>query len=123
MNECKYINSFSVYENNRKAYPQRNNRSRLNYRDLERGMYEDIRQSTWTLNGTGFMVKNNNRCYNDGEHEVIDLSMDDDEDEIKSIDDTDESHRRLWCICQKPWDHSRLMLRCDGCTNWYHGDW
>ncbi|CAF4984151.1 unnamed protein product, partial [Rotaria socialis] len=26
------------------------------------------------------------------------------------------------CICKKPWDHSRLMLRCDSCANWYHGD-
>lgn len=87
-------------------------------------MYEEIRQSMWTLGGPGFMIKNNSRFRDDGEHEVIDLSMDDDdEEEEKSTNDTDQTHRRLWCICQKPWDHSRLMLRCDACANWYHGDW
>lgn len=31
----------------RKLYPQRHNRTKLNYRDLERGMYEEIRQNIW----------------------------------------------------------------------------
>ncbi len=84
-------------------------------------MYEEIRQSTWALGGPTFMNKNNKR-YHDEEPEIIDLSMDDDDDD-KSTEDTDQMHRRLWCICKKPWDHSRLMLRCDSCANWYHGDW
>lgn len=107
---------FSEDENNRKSYPQRNNRTKLNYRDIERGLYEEIRQS---MNKTNQRYQNNK---NDEEVEVIDLSIDDDDDE-ESTDDNNQMYRRLWCICQKPWDHSRLMLRCDSCANWYHGDW
>ncbi|CAF0765224.1 unnamed protein product [Adineta steineri] len=65
---------------------------------------------------------------NSNTHDIIDLSIDDSDDDDggddgeKSDDNDDQTHRRLWCICQKPWDHSRLMLRCDSCANWYHGD-
>jgi hypothetical protein len=86
-------------------------------------MYEEIRQSRWALDGSTSMKKNNTRYRNDDdEHEIIDLTIDDDDDE-KSMDDTNQMHRRLWCVCKKPWDHSRSMLRCDSCANWYHGDW
>ncbi len=83
-------------------------------------MYEEIRQSMWAVGGPTFMNKNKTRYHDNEEEEIIDLSIDDDE---KSTDATDQMHRRLWCICKKPWDHSRLMLRCDSCANWYHGDW
>ena len=88
-------------------------------------MYEEIRQSKWALGGPPLMNRNNRRFCEDGEHEIIDLSMDDDDDDAgkKSTSETDQTHRLLWCICQKPWDHSRFMLRCDSCANWYHGDW
>ncbi len=95
----------------------------MNYRDLERGMYEEIRHSMWTFGGPTFINKNNEQSHHNGEHEIIDLSMDDDDEDEKSSNDIDQTHRRLWCICQQPWDHSRLMLRCDTCANWYHGDW
>jgi hypothetical protein len=86
-------------------------------------MYEDIRQSMRTLDGSTLMNQANQR-YRANEEEIIDLSIDDDDDEDeKSADEMDQMHRRLWCICKKPWDHSRLMLRCDSCANWYHGDW
>jgi hypothetical protein len=98
----------------------------LNYRDLERGVYDahELRQSMWALGGPTILDKNNrndktsnNTEYSDDEDPLAD------EDNDKSDDDTDEKHRRLWCICKKPWDHSRLMLRCDSCANWYHSDW
>jgi len=86
----------------------------------------------WALGGPTELIKNNrssknlnNAEYSDDE----DIPTDEENDERlieqndKSNDDTDEKHRRLWCICKKPWDHSRLMLRCDSCANWYHGDW
>ncbi|CAF2879709.1 unnamed protein product [Rotaria sp. Silwood2] len=120
---------FSEYKDNRKSYPQRNNRAKLNYRDLERGMYEEIRQAIWALNNPTFINNNNNnnennniRCCNDDDDDdddIIILSTDEDE---KTNDDNDQFYRRLWCLCNKPWDHSRLMLRCDSCANWYHGD-
>lgn len=100
----------------RKSYPQRNNRPKLNYRDLERGVYDayEIRQSQWALGGPSRSNKDSkNNEFSDNE----------DEDEDDNNDDTDQLHRRVWCICKKPWDHSRLMLRCDSCANWYHGDW
>ncbi|CAF0951740.1 unnamed protein product [Rotaria sordida] len=122
----------------RKSYPQRNNRPKLNYRDLERGLYDahEFRQSTWALGGPTFLEKNDRNNKNSN---TIGFSDDDDDDEgdinaneennemlveknNKSNDDTDQIHRRLWCICKKPWDHSRVMLRCDSCANWYHGD-
>ncbi|CAM4944756.1 unnamed protein product [Rotaria socialis] len=111
-----------LHENKRKSYPQRNNRTKLNYRDLERGMYEQIRQSTWSLSSSTLMNKNekNHRPIYD---DVIDLTIDDDDDDDeKTNGDTDQFHRRLWCICKMPWDHSKLMLRCDSCANWFHGD-
>jgi hypothetical protein len=77
----------------------------------------------WTFGGPTFINKNNEQSHHNGEHEIIDLSMDDDDEDEKSSNDIDQTHRRLWCICQQPWDHSRLMLRCDTCANWYHGDW
>jgi hypothetical protein len=116
----------------RKSYPQRNNRSKLNYRDLERGVYDghEFRQSLWALGGPDNRSSkiSNNTGYSDDEDEE-DIPVDEENDDIlieqkdKSDDDTDQLHRRLWCICKKPWDHSRLMLRCDSCANWYHGDW
>ncbi|CAF4702320.1 unnamed protein product [Rotaria sp. Silwood1] len=117
---------FSEYKDNCKSYPRRNNRAKLNYLDLERGMYDEIRQAIWALNNPTFINKNNNKneknikqyC-NDDDDDIITLSGDEDE---KTNDDNDQFHRRLWCICNKPWDHSRLMLRCDSCSNWYHGD-
>ncbi|CAF0934143.1 unnamed protein product [Adineta steineri] len=118
----------------RKSYPQRVNRPKLNYRDLDRGMYDahELRQSLWALGGPGALnktspVSKNNTNYSDDEDEE-DMTVDDETDDIlneqknKSNDDIDQKHRRLWCICKKPWDHSRLMLRCDSCANWYHGD-
>lgn len=116
------------------------NRPKLNYRDLERGVYDahELRQSSWALGGPTFLNRNNRTGknttnYSDDENDDNDQDMpadDDDESEgmldekkSKSNDDTDQKHRRLWCICKKPWDHSRLMLRCDSCANWYHGDW
>jgi hypothetical protein len=79
----------------------------------------------WALGGPTLLEKNNRNTKN-----RTGYSDDDDEDDIaideeneKSNDDTDQMHRRLWCICKKPWDHSRVMLRCDSCANWYHGDW
>ncbi len=93
-------------------------------------MYEEIRQSMWALGGPRFTNRNNRSDKNnlrnhDDDVEIIDLSIDDDDDDNqKSTDNnTDQMYRRLWCICKKPWDHSRLMLRCDSCANWYHGDW
>ncbi|CAF1066466.1 unnamed protein product [Adineta ricciae] len=124
----------------RKSYPQRVNRPKLNYRDLERGVYDahELRQSSWALGGPTFLNRNNRTGknttnYSDDENDDDDNDQDtpanDDENEeifnekkSKSNDDTDQKHRRLWCICKKPWDHSRLMLRCDSCANWYHGD-
>lgn len=127
----------------RKSYPQRKNRPKLNYRDLERGVYDrhEFRQSIWALGGPTLLKEGTDRSnktesvttYSDDEEE-------DDEDRLGSTNDQDEDmisdgkkqsneesseqmHRRLWCICKKPWDHSRLMLRCDSCSNWYHGDW
>jgi hypothetical protein len=117
----------------RKIYPQRDNRAKLNYRDLERGMYENIRQSGWTFDNPRLFNKNNineksHRGYSDNDVELIDLSIDEDDNNIlveqkKKSNDTNLSHRRLWCICKKPWNHARLMLRCGSCANWYHGDW
>ncbi|CAM4927111.1 unnamed protein product [Rotaria socialis] len=119
----------------RKSYPQRNNRPKLNYRDLEKGLYDahELRQSTWALGGPTLLEKNsrsgktsNTIEYSDDEEE--DMAANEENNEIlikktdKSNDDSDQMHRRLWCICKKPWDHSRLMLRCDSCANWYHGD-
>lgn len=109
------------------------NRTKLNYRDLERGVYDahELRQSMWALGGPSFLSRNNrdakaNADYSD-EDDDSDMPTDNDEmpDEKKSKpnDDADQKHRRLWCICKKPWDHSRLMMRCDSCANWYHGDW
>jgi hypothetical protein len=121
----------------RKSYPQRNNRSKLNYRDVERGVYDahELRQSMWALGGPTLLNKNNrtgknsnHTGYSDDEDEE-DIPADEEDDEIltkqksKLNDDAEQMHRRLWCICKKPWDHSRLMLRCDSCANWYHGDW
>lgn len=128
----------------RKSYPQRVNRPRLNYRDLERGVYDkhEIRQSLWAMGGPSPLHKVNRPAkshhdpiYSDDDDETMDLpgvagGEDDDDDEEmigegkdKASDETDQMHRRLWCVCKKPWDHSRLMLRCDSCANWYHGDW
>jgi nucleosome-remodeling factor subunit BPTF len=81
----------------------------------------------WALGGPTALAKTNRN----GKHSSnTGYSDDEDDDDIpaeeeteKSNDDTDQMHRRLWCICKKPWDHSRLMLRCDSCANWYHGDW
>jgi hypothetical protein len=84
----------------------------------------------WALGSQRFTNRNNKTDKNnlqyrdDDDVEIIDLSIDDDDDDEKSTDNnTDQMHRRLWCICKKPWDHSRVMLRCDSCANWYHGDW
>ncbi|CAF1212957.1 unnamed protein product [Rotaria sordida] len=123
--ESGSTNNLHEYKDYRKSYPQRNNRTKLNYRDLERGMYEKIRQTIWALNNPTFInannknEKTNKRCCDDDDDDVINLSTDEDE---TTNDDNDQFHRRLWCICHKPWDHSRLMLRCDSCANWYHGD-
>jgi len=117
----EYMNDFSEHVDNHKIYPQRINRAKLNYRDLERGMYGEIRQLMWNFDGSTLLNKNNMQSWNDKEEEVIDLSVDDDDE--TSNDETDQIHRRLWCICKKPWDHKKLMLRCDLCANWYHGDW
>jgi len=86
----------------------------------------------WALGGPTELIKNNrsSKNLNNAEYsEDEDIPTDEENDERlieqndKSNDDTDQKHRRLWCICKKPWDHSRLMLRCDSCANWYHGDW
>lgn len=109
-------------------------------------MYDrhELRQSMWALSGSTVFsksqkpLKNAQSNYDDGEDddETMDSSHnnendDDDNDETipadgseeKSTESKDQMHRRLWCICRKPWDHERLMLRCDTCSNWYHGDW
>ncbi|CAF3370644.1 unnamed protein product [Rotaria sp. Silwood1] len=121
----------------RKSYPQRNNRPKLNYRDLERGLYDarELRQSMWALGGPAVLEKNdcssknsNTIGFSDDEDEEGDMNANEENNEMlvqqndKSNDDTEQMHRRLWCICKKPWDHSRVMLRCDSCANWYHGD-
>jgi hypothetical protein len=132
----------------RKSYPQRVNRPRLNYRDLERGVYDkhEIHQSMWALGGPSLLHKANRSDKSHPDPIYSDDDDDDDDDEAsdlptaaageddadeemlgegkdKASDETDQMHRRLWCVCKKPWDHSRLMLRCDSCANWYHGDW
>lgn len=86
-------------------------------------MYEELRQTFWASNSSGLMNKNQTNNVQNGKNqiEVIDLSIDDDDEETN--DNNDRGHCHLWCICRKPWDHSRLMLRCDSCANWYHGDW
>ena len=117
----------------RKSYPQRSNRPKLNYLDLERGVYDrhELRKSAWALGGPTLLNRqgrgddDSSRYSDEEDDDPIDETDDDllaDEKE-KSTVDTDQIHRRLWCICKKPWDHSRLMLRCDSCANWYHGDW
>jgi hypothetical protein len=83
-------------------------------------MYEEIRQSMWGLGGPSLVNKSNVPQRNAGEVELIDLSIDDDE---KSNDGSNQIQTRLYCICKKPWDHLRHMLRCDLCVNWYHADW
>lgn len=100
----------------------------MNYRDLERGVYDahELRQSMWARGGPSGNGKNIRHTeYSDPEEEE-----EDDDNEAIATEETEQSdneneqmHRRLWCICRKPWDHSRLMLRCDTCANWYHGDW
>lgn len=104
----------------------------MNYRDLERGVYDahELRQSQWALGGPSNLNKNNRNGKNNNHPEYTDSEEDDDDDETigeenndQPSDETEQMHRRLWCICKKPWDHSRLMLRCDTCANWYHGDW
>ena len=108
----------------------------MNYRDLDRGLYDarEFRQSIWALGGPTMLEKNDRTNKNSNEigysdDEEADMATDEENNEIlvqqndKSHDDNDQKHRRLWCICKKPWDHSRLMLRCDSCANWYHGDW
>ena len=80
----------------------------------------------WAQGGPTLLEKNNRNNKNSNNTGYSDDDDDDvpiDEENDKSNDDTDEMHRRLWCICKKPWDHSRVMLRCDSCANWYHGDW
>lgn len=106
----------------------------MNYRDLERGVYDahELRQSMWALGGPSALNKNNRNGKNSRDTEYSDPDDDEDDDDEETIaeeetdpsnDETEQMHRRLWCICRKPWDHSRLMLRCDTCANWYHGDW
>ena len=125
----------------RKSYPQRVNRPRLNYRDLERGVYDrhELRQSMWAMGGPTLAQESHRSAKSrhdpiysdDDDDEAMDLPAvaDEDAEEMvgegkeKASDETDQMHRRLWCVCKKPWDHSRLMLRCDSCANWYHGDW
>ena len=29
----------------------------------------------------------------------------------------------LYCICRRPFDEKRFMIGCDGCEEWFHGDW
>lgn len=83
----------------------------------------------WALGGPTVLNKTNRNSNNTGYSDDEDMPTDEENDDTsveqknKSNDDTDQMHRRLWCICKKPWDHSRLMLRCDSCANWYHGDW
>ena len=80
------------------------------------------------MGGPSVLNKNNRNGKNNNHTEYSDPEDDEDEaigeeDNDQSSDETEQMHRRLWCICKKPWDHSRLMLRCDTCANWYHGDW
>ena len=30
--------------------------------------------------------------------------------------------KKLYCVCQTPYDASRFMVGCDTCHNWFHGD-
>ena len=37
--------------------------------------------------------------------------------------DTDEDdHNRLWCVCCRPAGEDQVMICCDYCHEWYHGD-
>ncbi|CAF1282710.1 unnamed protein product [Adineta ricciae] len=83
------------YEINKKTYPKRNNRTKLNYRDLQRGMYEDIYESMHSR-------CNSNRPQQ--KYETIDLSLDDDE-------------RDPLCLCHKPRNDKQLMLQYSSCAN------
>ena len=110
---------------NHKLYPQRNNRAKLNYRDLERGMYEEIRQTMWALNDSILIEKNgkrgsNNRQYRASEPDIIDLTT---SESKNSNDIIDKFNHRRCCIYTKLWNNSKLMLQCNSCNNWYHQDW
>ena len=135
---------FSECKHHRKFYPQRPNRSKLNYRDLDRGIYDNMHQNMWAFSISPERNKTNRQP--NGEIEIIDLSIDDDDDNnnnnnnnnnndviqiiedsnektINNDDDDEQIFRRLWCLCKQPWDHLRTMLRCDSCANWFHSDW
>ncbi|CAF0850269.1 unnamed protein product [Adineta ricciae] len=88
------------YEINRKTYPKRNNRTKLNYRDLQRGMYGDMYESMHSR-------CNSNRPQQ--KYETIDLSLDDDDD------DNDEQDPLF--LCYKLKDDKKSMLQCSSCAN------
>lgn len=102
----------------------------MNYRDLERGMYEEIRQSAWNQNSSKMTNKNKQNEQNHRKNseiidddDIIDLTLDSDDDDENTDHNNDEFRRHLWCICKKPWDYLKHMLRCDSCADWFHGDW
>ncbi|CAF0801500.1 unnamed protein product [Didymodactylos carnosus] len=160
----------------RKSYPTRTSRPKINYRDIERGMYGDIRNSLWNgplervtsssselvrqkpfhqhraLNGSDNSMdidnlinerheqelesKNNNsdedlplrqlrkRTYNSSPSGRQNSEQDDEEEEQfqEQQEDDTNMNRRLWCICKQAWDVNRFMIRCDNCSDWFHGD-
>ena len=36
---------------------------------------------------------------------------------------SDKEEEELYCVCRRPFDEKRFMIGCDGCEEWFHGDW
>jgi hypothetical protein len=101
----------------RKSYPQRHTRAKLNYRDLQRGMYENIRQAVWNLGSTSLSSKThrNEQQHVDSMNEHDATSKD---EQIKTISDP------VRCIhCQNSDDHSMSMSECVSCPHRCLNDW
>ncbi|CAF0765088.1 unnamed protein product [Didymodactylos carnosus] len=144
----------------RKSYPTRTSRPKINYRDIERGIYGDIRNSLWNIpteratsngltkrkalhqhdsddlmkerreqapeskdnNSNKDLPQLHNRAYASPPTLQRKNSEQDDEDEEEQQTEDTNTNRRLWCICKQVWDVNRFMIRCDNCSDWFHGD-